>query len=73
MFNIIFAIILLNLFIAIILEGSQKSQIETKMDFYEESIVSFKKFWQKYDMEATGMIPFSKLEELIMDITLHES
>ena len=65
-------IVVLNLFIAIILEGFAKSTQETNMRVTDECFDSFRRVWMKYDPQATEMIHAVHLYDIIMDLIVEE-
>ena len=65
-------IVVLNLFIAIILEGFAKSAQETNMRVTDECFDSFRRVWMKYDPQATEMIHAVHLYDIIMDLIVEE-
>ena len=65
-------IVVLNLFIAIILEGFAKSAQETSIRVSDECFDAFKRAWLKYDPNATEMLHVSHLEDLIVDLIVEE-
>ena len=64
--------IFLNLFIAIILEAFQKSQLEQNVRINEETIEAFQNAWIKFDPDATGMIKVEDLSDLVVELTFME-
>ena len=64
--------VFLNLFIAIILEGFNMSQTEQDRRIKEQTFNDFVDCWKKYDPDATELIAFDDLENLIFDLTLLE-
>jgi regulatory protein YycI of two-component signal transduction system YycFG len=60
--------IMLNLFIAIILEGFQKQLTEEAQDIQPEVIDEFVNIWKELDPTASGMILIDDLEQLVLKI-----
>jgi hypothetical protein len=65
-------VILLNLFIAIILENYDNSQKEEAMRIGESTIEFFIETWKKYDPRATKFIEVDDLENIVMDLLVAE-
>lgn len=60
-FIIIFTLVLLNLFVAIILEAFSETSKNEDSLIPPAEILNFKKEWAKFDPEGTSMIPMTKL------------
>ena len=69
-FQIIFANIILNLFIAVILEGFDESSRLEDANLSEFYLTIIKHEWLKYDKEATGIIQCKDLWAFIDNIIL---
>jgi hypothetical protein len=65
-------VILLNLFIAIILENYDNSQKEEKMRISESTIERYIEEWKKYDPKAEFFIKIDDLDLLITDLVMAE-
>ena len=65
-------VILLNLFIAIILENYDNSQKEEAMRIGESTIEQFIQTWKKYDPRATKFIEVDDLENVVTDLLMKE-
>ena len=55
-FQWVFAVICLNLFVAIILEGFEELTNYEENNLSQMYINSFKEAWSKYDIEGTGLM-----------------
>jgi hypothetical protein len=71
-FMVLGAVIFLNMFIAIILEGFEYSQQEESMRINDFILEKFINCWKKYDLLGTSMIDIKDLEELICDLLEEE-
>jgi hypothetical protein len=65
-------VILLNLFIAIILENYDNSQKEEAMRIGESTIEMFIDIWKKYDPRATKFILVDDLDHIVTDLLMKE-
>jgi hypothetical protein len=71
-FQIAGAYIILNLFIAIILESYQKTELEADMRIGDETIAVFIKHWKELDPDASGYIIVQDLEILLRRLSEQE-
>lgn len=71
-FQLYVTFILLNLFIAIILEAFLKQLSDEEQQIQPETIEEFVLLWQKYDPDASGMIKLDDLENLVLDMVEKE-
>jgi hypothetical protein len=55
-FQVMFGIIFLNLFVAVILNGFDDSQLFREYNLSQSDINNFKQNWFKYDKKALGLI-----------------
>jgi len=69
-FQFLFAIIIINLFVAVILEGYEDSSRLEDANLSEFYIEKFKKSWGKYDPQATSLIKTTNLIDLLVDVDL---
>jgi hypothetical protein len=63
-FTLFLSMVMLNLFIAVILEGFGNSSDEEEASLSEEEFEKFKASWSKYDPKATCMITTTQLQDL---------
>ena len=71
-FMLIVSFVLLNLFLAIILDGWAKTKIELDLKINEDHIKAFQKAWQRYDENATGLISIHDMDNLLIDLCFKE-
>ena len=69
-FQIIFALIFLNLFVAVILEGFDESSRLENANLSEFYLSGFKKEWLKFDKKAVGVIECKDLMKFLKLIKL---
>ena len=69
-FQIIFALIFLNLFVAVILEGFDESSRLENANLSEFYLSEFKKQWLKFDKKAVGVIECKDLIKFLKLIKL---
>ena len=55
-YMLIVQFVLLNLFLAIILDGWDKTKMELDLKINDDHILAFTQAWQRYDEHATGLI-----------------
>jgi len=60
--------IFVNLFVAIIIDTFLGQTDHFKLPIQKYSIHEFVQIWSKYDPDATGFIPITDLEHLIIDL-----
>ena len=71
-YMVIVSFIFLNLFIAIILEGFSRASTEDSIRINEDTIAAFTTAWSKYDRNATGMIEFKDIVNIVLDLCEQE-
>ena len=71
-YMLVVALIFINLFIVIIFESFQESQIEEALKVGGKTIDLFCLLWQKYDPRGTGFIARGDMQALIIDIIEEE-
>jgi len=69
-FQFFFAIIVINLFVAVILEGFDESSRLEEANLSEFYLETFKKNWGKFDKDATGLISIKDLIKFLAQIDL---
>ncbi len=69
-FQVLFTIIFLNLFVAVILEGFETSSHHESSNLTEFHLEKFNINWFEHDPEGTGLIPISKLPIFLRKIEL---
>lgn len=67
-FYLIVNLIFLNLFIAIILDSFQETQLKDQRLFNQESLEYFREHWANYDPQGTSFIPIYKLRDLLANL-----
>ena len=68
-FQLFVTMILLNLFIAVILQAFDESSKNEEAIIKNTDLDTFKKLWRNYDVKAVGMISHSDVERLIKDLS----
>ena len=71
-FMIFMTFIMLNLFIAIILEGFQKQLNNEEQQIQSDAAEEFAQIWSHFDIEAKGFIPIVDLEFFILRVVERE-
>jgi len=69
-FQWLFAIIFLNLFVAVILQGFEESSNFEEANLSEFYLESFKLKWNKYDEKATGLMEIKYILKFLSSIEL---
>ena len=69
-YQFIFAIIVINLFVAVILNGHEESTRLNEANLSDYYLENVKTFWAIDDPDALGIIPVNKLIFFIAKITL---
>jgi Ca2+-binding EF-hand superfamily protein len=69
-FQFLFAIIVINLFVAVILEGFEESSRLEEANLSEFYLEDFKKKWGKFDKDATALISIRDLINFLAQIEL---
>jgi len=69
-FQFLFAIIIINLFVAVILEGYEDSSRLEEANLSDFYLDLFRKKWSKYDHNATSLIKTHDLLKFIASIDL---
>lgn len=71
-FMIFMTFIMLNLFIAIILEGFQRQLNKEEQQIQGDSAEEFQQIWSQFDVEGKGFIPIVDLELFILKVVERE-
>ena len=64
---------MLNLFIAIVLEGFRQELKQEDQKLRPETLELFQQIWIKYDPTGSGMILIDDLEHVILDFVCEEA
>ncbi len=71
-YQLLVTFIILNLFIAIILEGFSDIAEDTSLRIDDFMLAKYVKVWKKYDPEATSFISVKNFEEFVIDLIATE-
>ena len=65
-----FAIIVINLFVAVILNGHEETSRLNEANLSDYYLEEFKEKWTKYDKTASGLIKVRELEPFLSNVKL---